>query len=159
MTPEHILNFLQVPNSKLLKLLKKTCRSRTFIYILFLGCVSYGLITHYLGWKEAFPRSGVLLICLAITFVYLNHFVSSSLNILNTQNIKLDSMKGDLKEVNSAHSDSQFLTAARKEIQSSLKTELDSTEFVQSKLVTAEFILGVSGTLVWGFGSSLPSFT
>jgi hypothetical protein len=159
MNSEFALRFLKVRNNNLLKFLKKFCCNYIFIYILLIGTVMTGLVLHFLKFETAFPRVGAVLICFALTFVYFNHFVSSSLASLHSRTTELDSMKSELKKVSVSHPDHQVLNSVLTHLEAPLKKELDVTELAQSRLVTAEFLLGVLGTIIWGFGDLLPSFT
>jgi len=158
MTTEFQLRFLKIPNSKSLRFIRQVCCKYIFIYTVFCGTILTALILHYFKYETAFPRSGAILVCFAIIFVYMNHFISTSLQKLNSRAAEFEGMAMDLKQVDMSIQTNQALNSTVTQLQSTVKNEVEVTTIAQHKLVTAEFIMGVSGTFIWGFGDLLPLF-
>ena len=115
-----------------------------------------------LYFNGAFSRSGSVLVCAAIFCVYLNHFLSveaenvqaalrSILKIGSTEEDILRRMnpeiKGEARRKGAAN-----LYASIEHANEELPRLRDS----RRNLVRVEFLAGVIGTLIWGFGDLVP---
>jgi len=106
----------------------------------------------------AFSRSGSVLVCVAIFCVYVNHFLS-----VEAENVK--SVMQVVRKVGSTQQ--EIFQRMNPEIQGDARIkgaanlyaligaaeeELPILTDANEKLVMVEFLAGISGTLIWGFG-------
>ena len=155
--------FLKIPENYLLKFANKTCSNSVFVYLIILLTLSTGLLLHYWGFITAFGRSGAILVAVAVSLVYVNHYVSETQSELNDRASQLEGVCGDTQDTTNSNTEENWPLSAlegfAQELQKSVKEDQDSYNIVYKKLVKAEFLTGVIGTLVWGFGDLLPKFT
>lgn len=111
---------------------------------------------------EAFARSGSLLVCAAIFSVYLNHFLSVEAE--NVQNALRSILKiGSTEEEILKRMNPEIMGEARRKAAANLfasiehaKEELPGLRDSRRNLVNVEFLAGVIGILIWGFGDLVP---
>ena len=113
-----------------------------------------GLAFEFL-FQGAFGKSGSVLVAAAVLAVYINHFLSQETEHLRgvyREANKMGTSESQIKSnINPAASIElhQGLVAS---IQAIAPGELETITNASDKLVKAEFIAGLIGTLIWGFG-------
>jgi hypothetical protein len=132
-----------------------------YLSLLFLPIPIIGLVAEYF-FDMAFSRSGAVLVCVAIFCVYTNHFLS----------VEADNVKSAMQAAHKVGSTEQeILQRMNPAIQGEArikgaenlyalilasKEELPKLTDANEKLVKVEFLAGVFGTLIWGFGDLIP---
>ena len=122
-----------------------------FIVIILIGI----LLSTYTSFITAFPRSGAILIVLAITSVYLNHYIISDINNINNFDANLkDISSSDLKKSNPAMSDkeAEITVLQLHEFRNDIKQQIPKLQVSKRNIIHLEFLSGIIGTLIWGFG-------
>lgn len=116
-----------------------------------------------LGFDGALPRSGCVLVALAILCVYVNHFVQARLSVLEDLLVELNKADGPLhKELGEQSVVGDGEDWARKLSEGIKSQRLDFREkhrelaLKMRKILAVEFGAGFGGTLLWGFGDLLP---
>lgn len=111
---------------------------------------------------ELFARSGALMVACSLYLVYLNHFVKNDLDQSNRLQEALARLPPNTIEVLSGNRDS--LNEEMRELLDSKKlesllaereihsTELSAMDSIKIFIVKSEFVLAITGTLIWGLG-------
>ncbi len=132
-------------------------------WLLVLSIPLVGLALGYRGFETAFLRSGAVMVMLAITSVYLNHFVIKADTFLNAIQTKIKNPNDDriIKKAYLGDKKIDFNSAEDKAILDSLKSlskeDIKKLETIQKKITYIEFLSGITGTFIWGFGDLLFS--
>ena len=107
---------------------------------------------------DPFMRSGSLLVCLAIFSVYVNHFVVKEvdthkfINSLHGNGIGTGpSLPPELGAERIAEFNNELQQAQRLQHQESTRA-ISELNTVKESIVKSEFLTGVIGTFIWGFG-------
>jgi len=126
-----------------------------------------GIIVNYIYLDSnsiAFPRSGALLVCLAVMSVYVNHYVGAEVST-HKFFLELGRTKGhppklppEMGEEACREFDEHLKRAKSDQTAHSTKTVSD-LENVKDRIVTIEFSTGVLGTFIWGFGDLFIEYT
>lgn len=132
-----------------------------YLSLFFLPIPLAGLAAEYF-YEMAFARSGAVLVCVAIFCVYTNHFLS----------VETDNIKSTLEAAHKVGStEKEIIQRMNPEIQGEARTkgaanllaliedakvELPKLADSNEKLVRVEFLAGLFGTLIWGFGDLIP---
>jgi len=128
------------------------------IFILVATIPICGAIIDWFLYPTAFERSGAILVSVAIFCVYLNHFVANDIESwegIRQGTWKLGrSVEEILPQINRTFSEQDRLQTAVDLFNNieSANTEIKALGGVMHKIVQIEFLAGVSGTLIWGFG-------
>ncbi len=147
---------------KLSKFIRKITISPIYLGLLIISIPLIGM-AFQVYYDSTFSRSGALLVCVAIFTIYLNHFLSTEINNLGVSK-KLIEAKGLTVEEILQNIDKNIQDQEKREqlanalfdFRKNIKeNELPVLKDAQIKLVTLEFIAGVLGTLIWGFGDLL----
>ena len=107
---------------------------------------------------ESFSRSGSVLVCMAIFSVYINHFLSvaeSDAKSMLRAVVKTGSTPEEIeRNMNPAITGDTRLAAAENlyRVMEVAKVEIPKLTDTRENLVKVEFLTGVLGTLIWGFG-------
>jgi len=129
-----------------------------WLTLFFLPIPFIGLVLEYLCIREAFSRSGSILVCVAIFCVYLNHFLSvEANNVQGALRAATDlgpTYEDKFRSINPEIQGDNRERAARslQDIQNKAEAALPELRDTQERLVMVEFLAGIFGTLVWGFG-------
>ena len=132
-----------------------------YLTLFFLPIPLIGLVAEYF-FDMAFARSGAVLVCVAIFCVYTNHFLSVEAdNVKSAMQAayKLGSTQQEIfQRMNSVIQGEARIKGAANlyALIEALKEELPKLTDANEKLVNVEFLAGVFGTLIWGFGDLLP---
>ncbi len=132
-----------------------------FPWLLALSIPLIGFTLSYKGFETAFLRSGAVLVMLAVTSVYLNHFVIKADTFLNAVQNKIENPNNDriIKKAYLGDKEIDFNSTEDKAILDSLKSlskeDIKKLETIQKKITYIEFLSGISGTFIWGFGDLL----
>ena len=110
----------------------------------------------------AFARSGSVLVCVAIFCVFINHFLSVEKD--NVQSAmqaahKVGSTQQEiLQRMNPAIQGEARIKGAANlyALIEASKEEIPKLTDANEKLVKVEFLAGIFGTLIWGFGDLIP---
>lgn len=116
-----------------------------------------GLALVLLGFESAFGRSGSVLVCVAILSVYVNHVLT--LDVERLQSIRDATSLGKNRDEIDNNINPE-ITGERREaaIDSIISSNKVAKETIpklsdaKNSLIRIEFIAGVFGTLIWGFG-------
>ena len=135
-------------------------RKPWLLYFICVMVLFFGLALSSLGMSTAFARSGSVLVSISLCFVYINHYMSKEIELkekIIEKNPHLDSYskaKRNLGQMGADISDEQLhenaLNVSR--VIETSKKNLPELKTASSKITAAEFIAGIVGTLVWGFG-------
>ena len=133
------------------------------VFSLAIAIPSVGFILSLFQYTTAFERSGALLVCFAIFNIYINHFVQIHQKsaaairdtIVNNRNTPSNTLRSlnlnphitDKYVKNDINNFSRINKTAREDIAIFSKAN--------KNIVHVEFISGLIGTLVWGFGGLL----
>ena len=116
-----------------------------------------GLAFEFL-FQGAFGRSGSVLVAAAVLAVYINHFLSQETEHLRGVYSEVNKMGTSESQIQSNINPAasielhKGLVASIQAIQAIAPGELETITNASDKLVKAEFIAGLVGTLIWGFG-------
>ena len=130
-----------------------------FIWSTFFLIISLGAALSVAGYTTAFQRSGAVCVAFAISLVFFNHIISDELNVARNfiSNYQSLDTKENIRSFISKQID--FPEWKMNEITDSITDTLDSAkeetplyDDVSRHTSLAEFVVGFSGTLVWGFG-------
>jgi|SaaInlV_200m_DNA_4_1039719.scaffolds.fasta_scaffold18874_1 hypothetical protein len=132
-----------------------------YLFLFFIPIPLLGLGAEIL-FDMAFARSGAVLVCVAIFCVYTNHFLS----------VEADNVKSAMQAASKVGSTQQEIfqrmnpviqgearikgAANLYALLEASKEELPKLTDAKEKLVKVEFLAGVIGTLIWGFGDLIP---
>lgn len=155
--------FLKIPDNPYLRIIQKVCTSSNFIYLILFFILALGVLLHYLGFSNAIGRSGTILVAVAVTLVYLNHYVMEVQSVLGFKSQQLKELcesnteraTGDTEH----HQNLASLENFAQQLDESVDGELAQNKTFYANLIKAEFVTGVIGTLVGGFGDLIPAFT
>jgi len=117
-----------------------------------------GFILEYVGFKTAFLRSGVIMIILALSIVYLNHFilkVNEDITHIQTMLNSKDFDNKDIQKVifkDKSKKDKSMRVESVEDLKVKIYKHLVKLRKVNSNLIEVEFLSGVAGTMIWGFG-------
>jgi|TARA_B110001469_G_C9620821_1_gene309392 hypothetical protein len=117
-----------------------------------------GLVLELYSFQSSFSRSGSLLVCVAIFSIYINHFLSiaeSNTKGMLQSVIKLGRTPEEiLRNMNPAITgDTRNITASNMYLLlKAAEIEIPRLTDAKDKLVKVEFLAGVLGTFIWGFG-------
>lgn len=137
---------------------RKIAPNPLFLALVILPIPIFGLLLEWYCFKNAFGRSGAIMVCVAIFCVYVNHFVDvesdnvksaiqSVLKLGSTQQTILNNINPTIQgqmRANTAATMYQLLQNAQ--------AELPKLNDARQNIVRVEFIAGIFGTLIWGFG-------
>ncbi|PKM20298.1 MAG: hypothetical protein CVV11_01925 [Gammaproteobacteria bacterium HGW-Gammaproteobacteria-15] len=155
--------FLKVPDNPYLRTIQKVCTSSNFIYLTLFFILALGVLLHYLGFSNAIGRSGAILVAVAVTLVYLNHYFIEVQSVLSFRSQQLKDLCESSTERVSGDSEAHQKLASLEnfalQLDESVDSELTQNKIVYANLIKAEFVTGVIGTFVWGFGDLIPAFT
>jgi len=117
-----------------------------------------GFVLSLIGFETAFLRSGAIMVILAVTSVYLNHYVIKADSFLNAILDKIENPQDDrvIKKSYLGSKEINYSSSKNKDFLDSLKfltkKDIKNLEKVQKKITYIEFVSGASGTFIWGFG-------
>lgn len=116
-----------------------------------------GLAFEFL-FQGSFGRSGSVLVAAAVLAVYINHFLARETEHLRgvyREARKMGSTESDIHRNINPEIPVELhpgIVASMKTVQNTAPKELETITNAGDKLVKAEFIAGLVGTLIWGFG-------
>ena len=123
-----------------------------------------GLWLDIYGIKESFPRSGSLLVCFSLYCVYINHFLSNAINKGNkTVKTILGVGKTENEFQKNINSEIKGEEIRKRTASSFIRFKdytidwVENLESVRSNIIKFEFVAGISGTFIWGFGEILTN--
>lgn len=133
---------------------KPSTITKIAVFILAVGLILEVCIPN----SDPFMRSGSLLVCLAIFSVYVNHFVVKEVDTHKFINSLLDNRVGtgpsfppEFGTERIAELNNQIRQMERQQHQESTRAISDLST-VKESIVKSEFLTGVIGTFIWGFG-------
>ncbi|QKI88898.1 hypothetical protein [Thiomicrorhabdus xiamenensis] len=134
---------------------------------------SIGGILTYFGYGTAFARSGAILVCFAIVIIFFNHGINRNIDYSKTVLGRLSKYSFNHKKIKEElDAEHQYRTPVLNDIQTKYNEQLavfiqdlrsthskavDRLDAKKARLVLVEFMSGLLGTLIWGFGDLLVS--
>jgi len=129
-----------------------------FPWLLALGIPIVGLILSFNGYETAFLRSGATMVVFAVTSAYLNHYIIEADRLLNDVLNKIENTKNE-KTIQKVYKGEIEVASNPREAQTLLddlkglsEEEIKKLQKIQKKVTYIEFLSGVTGTIIWGFG-------
>lgn len=117
-----------------------------------------GFALSYRGYETAFLRSGAVMVILAVTSAYLNHYAINADTFLNAVLNKIENPNDDsvIKKSYLGAQEIDFSSPQNQGLLDNLKVlskdDIKNLQKIQKNITYIEFTSGVTGTFIWGFG-------
>ena len=141
------------------KIIEFISNNPNFPWLFALSIPMIGYALGYRGFNTAFFRSGAIMVMLAVTSVYLNHFVIKTDMLLNAIRTKIDNPSIDnlySKKMYLDRKEIDFQSEEDRKIIEKVKAlgenDIKELQKIQKKIISIEFLSGIVGTFIWGFG-------